>query len=730
MDAPAGLLTQLVERDFFGRRDAALEVGGRRVEARMLDGERLDEAISAVRSSDPAWPPRGVADSAELCGPAGSGGNRVYVLVWTGRESMSLLRDWMRARERIELREALAVLREVARGMGNLHARGIVHGNLSPESVRLDATDCPRVELFGYGLRQEAPPRAASASTWYTPAESFRPEPADARASDTFAWGCLLVELLTGVAPHAASKPGDDRYLSLVGGTPFDEATLSSLDAMDARLRPLAEACLDADPQRRPRAEALPTLLALLLPEAPAGGEEPEGPEERRLPLEEPPPLPGAAGSGEKREAVEGPAGVAEVDLTGDWSDDDGDHEGCEARLIASSGPSGPQRGARQRASAPCDHGLELGAARVELAEPLRGRRAGVVLAWRRRDEPEESDEEAGPESGADMRLGEPFAWLAPAARASAAAPRGLPHAHGVRAPPRGPPAAPRQRAGGWRRVTLLAGELLPRGAWAGAAQADRHVARCLLLDEASGAAVMEGARGATLFRYLHAEPLTAADRIEAARAVLAGAIAVRAHALSAAPSPSEAVLALRRWYRAFDPYHITVQDEFTVRVPSLIGFLGPEPAGADVAPALRYAVACEEDGGGAGSGAWEGALAALDRAVVCTWALVASFLLSGREPFAGLHPLHAAALLVAGERPAEFLEGLSFDADRDERGDELREACARLVISKAWTPDPRQRPSLHSAFRFFCSTCMGSQATKPQPQPGPSPAEPSLKLG
>jgi DNA-binding beta-propeller fold protein YncE/predicted Ser/Thr protein kinase len=98
---------------------------------------------------------------------------------------------------------ALAICGQIAAALDAAHARGLVHRDVKPSNVLLDADE--HVYLADFGLtRRIADPGGADGRSLGTPAylapEQIRGEPVDGRA-DQYALGCLLYECLTGEPP-------------------------------------------------------------------------------------------------------------------------------------------------------------------------------------------------------------------------------------------------------------------------------------------------------------------------------------------------------------------------------------------------------------------------------------------------------------------------------------------------------------------------------------------------
>lgn len=150
---------------------------------------------------------------------------------------------------------ALPILRDLARGLGHAHARGVIHGDVKPDNVlfrepggRGDAV------LVDYGVAthtHEDTIRATGGTPDYMSPERLRSEPVDGR-SDFYSLGMVLHEMLTGHLPRR--DPRDPTSLDL-----------QPLPDRARWLQPLLETLLASDPADRPaNADALLAMLSSL----------------------------------------------------------------------------------------------------------------------------------------------------------------------------------------------------------------------------------------------------------------------------------------------------------------------------------------------------------------------------------------------------------------------------------------------------------------------------------
>jgi tetratricopeptide (TPR) repeat protein len=149
---------------------------------------------------------------------------------------------------------ALACLLPVVETLAQMHARGVVHGDVKPEHIIV--TPSGEVSVLDLGLAFEIGASRAShgvsGTLGYIAPETFEALPPSS-AVDVFAIGVVLFELVTGARPFEQTR----------GGHTHDDAP--RLDAVDGRasrtLSDLVARCLASSPEARPSCDALRTGL-------------------------------------------------------------------------------------------------------------------------------------------------------------------------------------------------------------------------------------------------------------------------------------------------------------------------------------------------------------------------------------------------------------------------------------------------------------------------------------
>jgi serine/threonine-protein kinase len=166
-----------------------------------------------------------------------------------GRPLGAVIRD-----AAVEGREKLVLLEKAARGVAAAHARGIVHRDLKPANILVTIDQVPKVSDFGLAhLVDSSTELTKTGSTLGTPLY-MSPEQVEGRSSslspatDVYALGAILYEIVVGRPPHAADTPME-LYHKIVHDEPVAPSRL--VPGLPADLETIILKALDKVPLRR-----------------------------------------------------------------------------------------------------------------------------------------------------------------------------------------------------------------------------------------------------------------------------------------------------------------------------------------------------------------------------------------------------------------------------------------------------------------------------------------------
>jgi len=142
-------------------------------------------------------------------------------------------------RGRLPVPEALAIVRQILAGLGAIHRAGIIHRDIKPQNVLLDREGVAHVTDFGIAQAQVDSGLTTVGTTVGT-AAYMAPEQAQAgalsEATDIYAVGVVLYEMLTGVLPFDKPTPMATMLAHIQ-----EEPVAPSLRAPEARIPALLD---------------------------------------------------------------------------------------------------------------------------------------------------------------------------------------------------------------------------------------------------------------------------------------------------------------------------------------------------------------------------------------------------------------------------------------------------------------------------------------------------------
>jgi serine/threonine protein kinase len=176
------------------------------------------------------------------------------------------LRRRLRRDYRLDLADALWVVRQTAQALAALHRAGFIHGDVKPDNVHL--VEAGAAVLIDLGFAHRPGENAFFLQQGYvlgTPdylaPELCRPEPEGDLSSDLFSLGVVLFETLTGQLPY---PPGslNQTFRRHECDPPADVRRFAG--ELPGPLVRLLERLLDRDPEARPAADAVVQQLIAL----------------------------------------------------------------------------------------------------------------------------------------------------------------------------------------------------------------------------------------------------------------------------------------------------------------------------------------------------------------------------------------------------------------------------------------------------------------------------------
>ena len=155
-------------------------------------------------------------------------------------------------------REAALLAARLARAVHHAHGHGVLHRDLKPGNILLEADGTPLVSDFGLARLAQGPAGATlTGSALGTPAymapEQVQGADAVTTAADVYGLGAILYFLLTGRAPFAGATP-----MEILQRVCHDEPVSPQrvASSVDRDLATICLKCLEKSPERRYRSAA------------------------------------------------------------------------------------------------------------------------------------------------------------------------------------------------------------------------------------------------------------------------------------------------------------------------------------------------------------------------------------------------------------------------------------------------------------------------------------------
>ncbi len=192
--------------------------------------------------------------------------NRVDDLAYITMEFVDgeSLRAYLKRAGKLSPERVIDLARQIAAGLGEAHAQGVVHRDLKPENVILARDGL--VKLMDFGIARALGGNTTTTQTVIGTPGYMAPEQSQGKSvdqrTDLYALGLILYECLTGRRAFAGATPVEVA-LKQIKERPVPPRQL--LSSMPPRLETIVMRCLEKEPSRR-FASAAELQRALTLP--------------------------------------------------------------------------------------------------------------------------------------------------------------------------------------------------------------------------------------------------------------------------------------------------------------------------------------------------------------------------------------------------------------------------------------------------------------------------------
>ena len=182
--------------------------------------------------------------------PNDGASQRYAVMEWVeGR----LLREIIDEQWNLPIERAIRITLSICDALEYVHAHGVVHRDLEPENVMVDAED--NIKILDFGIAREtrgnlwnrAVRQEAMGSPGYASPEQIKGKRSDARG-DVYSLALMLFEMLTGEVPFSGLDPLTAMNLRVLVDAP---SPCEINPAISPRLQSIVHCALARDPAKR-----------------------------------------------------------------------------------------------------------------------------------------------------------------------------------------------------------------------------------------------------------------------------------------------------------------------------------------------------------------------------------------------------------------------------------------------------------------------------------------------
>lgn len=153
------------------------------------------------------------------------------------------LSDYIHAEGSLSFIEARTIGMRIAEALAKVHQKGIIHRDLTPNNILLNAHLQPTIIDFGLAFRGRGVMIRGAGTSGYMPPEAFQLKEKHQPSYDIFSFGIVLFYMLEGKLPYLQEEINLE-----MGALPFSKAHTPAV------MKDLITLCLQKDARKRPTA--------------------------------------------------------------------------------------------------------------------------------------------------------------------------------------------------------------------------------------------------------------------------------------------------------------------------------------------------------------------------------------------------------------------------------------------------------------------------------------------
>lgn len=120
-----------------------------------------------------------------------------------------LLKDYLEKQGRLDVSAAMSVITPIVNAVKKIHAKGIIHRDISPDNIFISGEDSVKIFDFGAAQLSDSPAGQAAEKVikvGYSAPEQYRDNSKQGFYTDIYSTGAILYQMLTGIRPAESTE--------------------------------------------------------------------------------------------------------------------------------------------------------------------------------------------------------------------------------------------------------------------------------------------------------------------------------------------------------------------------------------------------------------------------------------------------------------------------------------------------------------------------------------------